>query len=176
MKLDAIICVIDCVNFKVIGIDADVATAIELGSLRTLHGADCGKSCCLYVLLGLRRHKFHSKVADQVHRSHTVEQARGTVNVGAKQSCLERHASLIFLTVLFATMYTCASSCGDVQLLSDSRQLDNVIDSVCELNPETPRIKTDQGYVNVNLCIGMDSAGTLYQHEQLDIPASVSET
>jgi hypothetical protein len=44
------------------------------------------------------------------------------------------------------------------------QHLDQVLDAVCELNPETPKIKTQRGKVDQQLLIGLDSK--LWAHMQ----------
>lgn len=47
--------------------------------------------------------------------------------------------------------------CGwDVQLVSE-RQLDSVMDDVYEVNPDTPKIKTNAGQLHLSLCINHHS-------------------
>lgn len=149
-------------------VDSELARASNIGVKEYLNGCLC---CVLIGKLG----NALQELLDQYKPDHIIIETSGSAYPGPIAWEIRKMDSLRLnglITVIDAInfegykdkSYTAKLQTKDTDLILinkhegvDERKLDHVLDDVYELNPQTPKVRTDHGVINPDLIFGLDS-------------------
>lgn len=149
-------------------VDSELARASNIGVKEYLNGCLC---CVLIGKLG----NALQELLDQYKPDHIIIETSGSAYPGPIAWEIRKMDSLRLnglITVIDAInfegykdkSYTAKLQTKDTDLILinkhegvDERKLDHVLDDVYELNPQTPKVRTNHGIINPDLIFGLDS-------------------